>query len=576
MKKIISAYRKLSYRKKVFAGMILAAALPIILCFAGVVLSFNISNERKLVDESEQILVGVESDFTKEVAGVKQSIGRIANSPATVRMLEKNEIDDVYTVYRMMYLESRNMGTSAEYILYDRDGNMKLYTGEMTPDKDTLSVNWGILYELIHNDSDVEIRSARMYGTYHKEILLRIGTKIVDEDGTIKGFVIAQIKQDFINELVRGYILNTGGAVYMMDEFDECFFASSAVPDNDFDKALLALQAGAKIKYYTNDSKTYRYYYTHSDTDNIHILYKQPIKAYYSMTRSLLLILLFAFLLGIILCLATSRNLSRMFYKPIRRMSDGMEEIKKGNYDIRITIDSEDEMGHLSEMFNSMSEKLTDNMEELVNREKELSEANIKMMQAQLNPHFIYNTLDTMKWIGKDNDIHEVATISSGLADIMRASISSGQTVKLEKEIALIESYAAIQQIRFNDKFELLTDIEPEFLECEVPKLILQPIVENAIIHGFNNRDYGQVLISAHREDDKLIILVQDDGEGIDEETMNKLNNHEQLAKGTNIGFHNVDSIIRLHYGNEYGLVVSKNQTRGTLVTYTLPYKCLT
>lgn len=552
--------------------MIFAAILPIIICFAGVLISFNMSNEQKLKSEADQILTGVSNDTDAEFSNVKQSLSRVANSPATVRMLIDNDKEDVYSVYRTMYQEARSLGSVAEYTLYDKNGNLKLYTGELTTDKESLSVNWGILYELINNDFETEVRSARIYSTYSKDILLRIGMRVVDDNGDLQGFAVALIKNDGFDNIVRGYLTSTGGAVFLLDDFDECFYASSAITDSEFVDALQSLRTGNSKNYYTNSSKTYRYYYEYNEKDCVNIVYRQPVEAYNFMTRSLILIVLFASLTAIVICLAVSRNLSRMFYKPIRRMSDGIEEIKQGNYDIRIKVDSEDEMGHLSEMFNDMSEKLTENMEELVNREKELSDANIKMMQAQLNPHFIYNTLDTMKWIGKDNDIHEVSTLSSGLADIMRASISSGQTVKLEKEIALVESYAAIQQIRFNDKFELLTDIEPELMECEVPKLILQPIVENSILHGFCNRDYGQVLISAHRDEDKLIIVVQDDGEGIDEDTMTKLNNHEQLAKGTNIGFHNVDAIIRLHYGNEYGLYVSNGKNGGTEVTYTLPY----
>jgi len=357
----------------------------------------------------------------------------------------------------------------------------------------------------------------------------------------------------------------------VLDDFDETVYKTSDVDGTAFVNAKEALYKNHS-EYYLSDDSFSRYYMADCEKYSLHIFYRQQVEPYAFMSQNLVWILVLASVVGMTVSLLVSHQFSRMFYKPIHRMSEGMKEIKEGNFEVEIEVDSEDELGRLSKVFNEMSAELTDNMNELVEREKELADANIKMMQAQLNPHFIYNTLETMKWIGKDNEVPEVATLSSGLADIMRASISSGRTVSLKKVIDLVESYAAIQQIRFSDKFELITDISEELMECEVPKLILQPVVENAILHGFSTRNYGQVLISGFREDDRLILIVKDDGVGVDEEIMDKLNNHEQLAKGSNIGFHNVDAIIRLHYGEEYGLLISAGENGGTEVKYTLPY----
>lgn len=135
-------------------------------------------------------------------------------------------------------------------------------------------------------------------------------------------------------------------------------------------------------------------------------------------------------------------------------MQEAISEIWQGNFKARIKVDSQDELGQLSESFNVMSEHMTDNMERFLAREKELSEVQIKMMQAQLNPHFLYNTLDTMKWLGKANQIPEIATISADLAKILRMSISASPEVPLLKEVELAETYVQIQEIWFADKLE--------------------------------------------------------------------------------------------------------------------------
>lgn len=605
MKKLVNAYKKLSYRKKVFAGLIAAALIPVVICFIGVFISFKVTNEKKLADDAEVALAGAESIVAGTCEKINLSLHQIANAPATERMLKDNDSSSLVNVYRMLYSSVTDVNRHADFAIYDMEGTLKLYTGDRSLTKNTLSTNWGILYELaVSPDSEIT-RAGRLYHGTNKDVLLRIGQAVIDEDGRLIGYVIAQITESNFSDLLKYFGSDKLGEVYITDGFMELVYSSSMIEDSMYTEALNELSSGLTTKhirkdifkgrtYYSTEDKNTRYYYIFDSKDNLHLMYRQQVEPYIVMSDSLLVILSIAAILSIIVALLVSRNLSLMFYRPIRRMSDGMEKIKQGNFEVEIEVENDDELGRLSGMFNDMSSKLTDNMNQLVNREKELSDANIKMMQAQLNPHFIYNTLDTMKWIGKDAEIPEVATLSSGLADIMRASISSGQTVTLKKEIELVESYASIQQIRFNDKFEFLTDISDDLLDCEVPKLILQPIVENAILHGLKNRDYGQVLISgiAVKSDadfskfniDKsaplyseiprpfVVLSIKDDGIGIDDDTASKLNNHEQLAKGSNIGFHNVDSIIRLHYGEKYGLHISKCETGGTEVRFLLPY----
>ena len=255
----------------------------------------------------------------------------------------------------------------------------------------------------------------------------------------------------------------------------------------------------------------------------------------------------------------------------------------------------DDELGQLSESFNVMSRHLIDNTERLIQRERELSDSNIKMMQAQLNPHFLYNTLDTMKWMAKENEMPELVSMASNLAQILRMSISAKPIIRLFEEIALVEAYTEIQKIRFEDKFDLIVDIPAELENCTLPKLTLQPLVENAIIHGLADCETGMVLVQAAvvklpeglrrpgRRDgltqiteEALQILVQDDGVGMTAEEVERLNEQGQTARERtagheSIGYNNVDAIIRLHYGEPYGLYAESEWGVGTGVYLTLP-----
>ena len=193
------------------------------------------------------------------------------------------------------------------------------------------------------------------------------------------------------------------------------------------------------------------------------------------------------------------------------------------------------------------------------------------MMQAQLNPHFIYNTLDTIKWVAKANNIQEISTLVASLAKILRTSISSGQLITLKEELTLAQCYVDIQRIRFGGEFKYTVEMEEDLEECIVPKLILQPLVENAIIHGLANRVDGNINVNVSEENEKLQISISDDGCGMSREMMESLNSRDRKRSGENIGFANVDSIIRLRYGDEYGVSVNAAEKGGTKVKVILP-----
>lgn len=254
-------------------------------------------------------------------------------------------------------------------------------------------------------------------------------------------------------------------------------------------------------------------------------------------------------------------------------MQKAIAEIQNGNFEVRIKVESQDELGQLSKSFNMMTEHLEENMQCLLMRERELNETHIKMMQAQLNPHFLYNTLDTLKWLGKANEIPEIATLSAGLAKILRMSISATSKIRLEQELEFAEAYVQIQRIRFEDKFEYLVEAPEELNGCIVPKLILQPLIENAIIHGFAEKDHGVVIVEAKCENERLCIAVRDNGAGMTAEQLALLNSKKPTKnRGKHsIGFYNVNEIIRLNYGEAYGITAESEQGSGTTIFITLP-----
>ena len=164
-----------------------------------------------------------------------------------------------------------------------------------------------------------------------------------------------------------------------------------------------------------------------------------------------------------------------------------------------------------------------------------------------------------------------IAVLAENLAVILRKSISSKPFIQLREELDTIESYIKIQKIRFNGKFDFRYEIAPETEEILVPKLIVQPIVENAVIHGLADADEGHIFVRAYLERKELVIEVSDDGCGISDEVIRRLGNRDKEQKNGHIGFYNVDTIIRLHYGKDYGLRAERLAAGGTKVTIRIP-----
>ncbi len=288
-------------------------------------------------------------------------------------------------------------------------------------------------------------------------------------------------------------------------------------------------------------------------------------------------IILMQVVISVIVCLIVANGLSVLFAKPINTLTSAMKRFRKGDFDTKIEMEREDELGTLAAGFNKMTGQLKNTMEEMVTAERKVNEARIEMMQAQLNPHFLYNTLDTIKWVAKANQVPEIATLSTGLASILRTGISSEKFCPLSKELQLVKNYCDIQNIRFDDSFDLYVDVPAELTDVIVPKLILQPIVENAIIHGLEGCTDGIIRIRAFSEEKEgfdhpvLHITIEDNGKGIDPEMIKALGSRDPEALSGHLGLKNINTIISLYYGENYGVSAERPEAGGTVMHVLLP-----
>ena len=266
---------------------------------------------------------------------------------------------------------------------------------------------------------------------------------------------------------------------------------------------------------------------------------------------------------------------SRGITSPIRFLSGAMENFGQGNFDINCQVDSEDEIGRLSHTFNQMVMDMNSLVNTVYEQKVMKQEAQMKSLQMQINPHFLYNTLDTINWMARIRHVDEIGDMVAALSNMMRYSLEKKSFVRLGEEVKSLKDYIAIQNYRYRDKMVAEIEIDESLMSLYIPRLLIQPILENAIVHGIEEKlDKGHILVAARREDEDLYIQIMDDGVGMTEETMSHILREDYSIKKsghTSIGVVNVNRRIQMIYGKDYGLLVQSVLGAGTKITIHIP-----
>ncbi len=304
----------------------------------------------------------------------------------------------------------------------------------------------------------------------------------------------------------------------------------------------------------------------------------QGITSDYTQIR--LFALLFIFFAGFLLVFV-NMSLSRRIATPIKELESAVKEIEKGKLrEVDVPATGSYEVQHLGKALNSMVVQLRSLMNDIVQEQESKRKSELDALQAQINPHFLYNTLDSIVWMVENRRYDEAVTMVTALARLFRISLSKGKTaIPIGDELEHVRNYLTIQQMRYKNKFRFTIGAEPETLNCSTIKLIVQPLVENAIYHGMEFMDGdGEIHIRAYLKDGDLYIDIVDNGLGMPQEQADALLTDPVATKtpfsagrGSGIGLRNVAERIRLYFGAAYGLAIYSEPDEGTTVRIHLP-----
>lgn len=271
----------------------------------------------------------------------------------------------------------------------------------------------------------------------------------------------------------------------------------------------------------------------------------------------------------------SSRIMARSVSRPIEELCKTTELVAKGDFDTRAGGVLGDEISVLTKSFNSMVGQIGALVDNIKEEQRNLKDTELKLLQAQINPHFLYNTLDTIIWLAEDGQTQQVVSMVTSLSEFFRSTLSEGRDfITIREEAAHIRSYLEIQQFRYWDILDYEIGIPENLYGYGIMKLTVQPLVENALYHGIKNkRGKGIIRVGAHLEENRIEITVEDNGIGMRLEQLDELRCRIAGLKKSQGGFGlvNVQERIQLHYGEGYGLFFESEYEEGTKVTVRIP-----
>ena len=284
-----------------------------------------------------------------------------------------------------------------------------------------------------------------------------------------------------------------------------------------------------------------------------------------------------AFAAIFVLITALSYYIPLSITRPIRKLSEVTDQVAKGDLTVRSDVRSGAEVSVLSDSLNTMIDKIDELLEQVKKEQIRLRKAEFELLQSQINPHFLYNTLDAIVWLAEAGEQKKVVSMVGSLSDFFRTSLNQGKDIiTIKEELQHSRSYLEIQQMRYQDILNYEIHVPEELHRYLIPKITIQPLVENALYHGIKNkRGPGRIVISGRKEEDFLILQIEDNGIGMRKERLDQVKEgmNQKIPTEKDIyGLYNVNERIRLNFGEKYGLSIESTYGEGTVVSIILPY----
>lgn len=501
-------------------------------------------------------------------------------------VLKNKDISDEAIGSQLKLLYDNNMDALENIALFSREGELlkAVPAARLKTDLDVTGESW--FQETLKKTENMHFSLPHVQyvfdnaeGQYHWVVSVSRAVEITQGAYVSQGVLLLDIRYSSLEQLLNSVTLGNKGYVYLVSNDGKLIYHpknqlidSGRVQENHQEAA--ALRDGMHEERFQGEKrfvtvKTVGY----TGWKLVGITPAKGISFSGVKTR---LFIVFVILLILFLLILINYYISSRITDPIHELEKSVGELEEGNLEAEISIRGSYEIQHLGRSITTMAQQIQVLMKDIVAEHESKRKSEFATLQSQINPHFLYNTLDIIVWMIENEQKSEAVKVVTALARFFRISLSRGKSIiSVGDELEHVRNYLMIQHMRFKNKFSYQIEAEPDVLALTSLKLMLQPLVENAIYHGMEFMDGdGEILIRAWKEKDELIFLIADNGLGMLKEQVERLfsdASHVPSRRGSGIGVRNVNERIKLYFGDMYGLTIDSEPDEGTRIYIRLP-----
>lgn len=567
--------------------MVIAASFTLITVIGMLAVSlifyktYNQSAEKQTIEDNTQLLDQVELNLTNYL----RNMMRISDS-LYYSVIKNTDFasEDIYRELSLLY--EANKDHLVSIACFQNDGTLITSTpvGSLKPDVDVTEQSWFV--KARKKPENLHFSSAYMQDLFvdssnrdYWVVSLSRGIELTNGGSTYSGVLLVDMNFSSIEQLFTK--VNSGDMcyVYLMDQKGDIIYH----PKQDLFNSQPAVENNLQAVTYDDGTHTE----TFGEEERIVVVKTVgytgwkvvsviPKENLYRSKHEIDAVWVTVLAVAILLLVFVNQYLSAKITQPIRRLEDSVKHLELEEPE-KIYVGGSTEIQHLGETIRSMVAQMRQLMNDIVREQENKRKNELDALQSQINPHFLYNTLDSIVWMVESERYGEAISMVTALANLFRISLSQGKTIiTIEEEFQHAKNYISIQKVRYKNKFEVTFSLEEKLKTYPTIKLIIQPILENAIYYGMEAMDGdGEITVSGYERDGEIYIDVTDNGIGMPPEQVETLLKEgvQKRKRGSGIGLQNVDQRIRLYFGESYGLHIESEPDEGTRVTIHLPMK---
>ncbi len=582
MKGLKKKFVNMKIREKMIYSHILIALIPFcLLGFTAIFISVN-EEGKSVVRTTTQRVEQVQQTLDIYMEGIEKTVNML------IRGIDEKEISQIQTEQDPNW-ESMKKGIEEQFDLVG--GTHDEIAGIFLATEHDLYVGMGMsrisrdsfmreewYRKAMMNPRSMEVvsnvagRNIVTDETYSIDDVFSVVKAIINEEtGQVVGVLLFDIKYNTISDVIQESVLGEQGFAFVLDAQKKMMYS----PVNEIVYRI-------DPKWFRNEEDTLtanidgeKYYIScrKSDYTGWRVVSVSSYQEVMQKAQQMFFIVVCVLVVTLAIVLLVAVELSATITGPIVKLRNLMAKTEDGNLTVRFQGKDQDEVSDLGRRFNRMLEQIQELVNAVYVEQEHKRKAQLQVVQEQFKPHFLYNTLDTIGWMAREYSAENIVKLVDALTNVFRISLSKGKDyISVEEEMKYISNYLYIQKIRYGPKVLYQMEMDEELREVQIPKLILQPLVENAIYHGVKlKRGEGHLSVSVKREEDHISMAVQDDGKGMAREQVERLtkllNEPTRPEENQSFGLFYVKERLRMRYGERFRVLVESEEGAGTKVT---------